>query len=73
MKTLNTVKTKIVTLGSVIGATLVTSTVNAADYTSQITAAQGDATTNVTAVIAAVISVAAAGFCAGIFISWLKK
>lgn len=45
----------------------------AADYTAQITQASTDGTTNVTAVIAAVIGVAILGFGVGKMLGWFGK
>lgn len=63
-------KTKIVaTLLAVLGTPLAF----AADHSAAVTAAQGDATTNVTAVALAVIGVAAIMFGVGIVAGWLKR
>jgi len=45
---------------------------NAADYTSQITAAGGEANTNQAAVITAVIALAVIGFGVGALLKWMK-
>jgi UDP-N-acetylmuramate-alanine ligase len=57
-------------LSLVAGSSFVT---QAADYTTQITAAGTDGTTNVTAVIAAVIGIAILGFGVASMLGWFRK
>ena len=45
----------------------------AADHTAAIDAAVTDGSTNYTAVVTGVITVAAVGFCIGMIVSWLRK
>jgi hypothetical protein len=57
-------------LSLVAGSSFVT---QAQDYTTQITAAGTDGTTNVTAVIAAVIGIAILGFGVASMLGWFRK
>jgi hypothetical protein len=63
-------KTKIA-LGT--SATLLASSSFAADYTTLITTAGADGSTNVTAVIAAVIGIAILGFGVASMLGWFRK
>ncbi|NQZ24505.1 MAG: hypothetical protein HRT53_20970 [Colwellia sp.] len=71
MKYLKSVKAKAVAGVALIGGSA--GFAQAADYTTQISSAATDGTTNVTAVIAAVIGIAILGFSVGRMLGWFSK
>jgi len=70
MKKLQTNAKRAAVLAAALGTSVAA---NAADYTSQITAAAGEANTNQTAVITAVIALAVLSFGVGSLLSWLGR
>lgn len=60
-------------VGTMVAAFGTAAVVHAADYTSEITAAQGDATTNTSAAAAAVIGIAALVMGLGIVVSLIRR
>lgn len=58
---------------AVIGSSLASVTVFAADYSAEIGQATTDSTANVGLVITGVIGVAALGFGAGLLVKWLSR
>jgi hypothetical protein len=73
MSFLNKISNKKVVLVSAATALLINFTAVAADYTTEISAASTEGTTNVTAVIVGVIGIAILGFGVSSMISWFKR
>lgn len=70
----NFLKSRKARLGAVITAVVCSpAAVQAADYTTQITGATTEGSTNVTAVIAGVIGIAILGFGVGKMIAWFGR
>lgn len=72
MPKLNTVKTFAKKSVVALAAAGTSVAANAADYTTQIGAAGGEANANQTAVITAVIALAVIGFGVGALLKWMK-
>ena len=69
----NILKNKMAKAGLVLTSVAMSASAFAADYTTEITAAQTDGQTNVAAVIGAVILIAITGFGVGSMLGWFKR
>lgn len=72
-KVMNILATKRAKAGLLVTSALGSASVFAADHTAAINTAVTDGTTNYTAIVTGVITVAAIGFCIGLIVSKLRN